>query len=204
MADTRIWCKVCGEVTDHMHLEGRTCICSVCGETNRTKDLVSVKKNIATRRAVSQASISRTNLIVEKITEEKTMATKLTQEQMDDIRKRMSAATDKKEVGTLKEALAKEYGVTTWTIWKVNRGGSKPHILKIDRHIPTDKSDTIIKRGLGKKAEKAAPASQVEVGGGFKQALERMVAEAVDTRLAGLGLDSLDTRIEAALARILK
>lgn len=76
--------------------------------------------------------------------------------------------------------LAKEFKVSAWTIYT----SAKVQNVKAEK--------------------KDKPARQDSPVGGFKQQLALMVSEAVDRRLAGLGLDSLDAKIEDALARMLK
>ena len=177
MADKNMWCPKCLENTDHTTItEGRIHICGACGwETKFHKG----EKGPAPREAKPAPYTPKAETDSENKTEE-TMKIKLTDEQKSDIRTRRAA-------GEKVSALEQEFGVSTQNIYMLCKGAKAP---KKDRKATAP--------------AKARPAAQVEAGGGLRQAMERMVAEAVDKRLAGLGLDSLDSKIEAAIMRALK
>ena len=178
MADSNFWCKDCEENTDHTDIsEGRIHICSKCGVETPFK------------KGYKPTERQQTKVVLDKIITEGKM-THLTDEQIDEIKKRMGEAKDKKEAGDIKRQLANEYGVSTWTIWNKCGGAKAKKVYKMGRHV---------------KGVKAAPApAPSEDGLGLKHRIERMIAEAVDRRLAGLGLESLDSKIEAAIARMLQ
>lgn len=60
----------------------------------------------------------------------------------------------------------------------------------------SDTPDKIAKMGCHKKGKQGG---EVATGSGLKQQLSRMVADAVDQRLAGLGLDTLDAKMRMLL-----
>jgi len=177
MPDPIRWCQDCQKNYPHMEVqETRTRICSKCGmESSFPKGY---------KLASAARDLKRENK------KEKTMAIKrLTEQEKTDIIRRKGA-------GEKAEAIAADIGVHKSVVYYVVKGASKvkgPRVYKMGRHITP-----------GVSAGKVATASQDKAGGGFRHAIERMVAEAVDRRLSGLGLDTLDAKIETAILRLLK
>jgi len=180
MPDPIVWCKDCQKMLKHMEVqETRIRICSGCGlESSFPKGY---------KLAATARDLKRENK------KEKTMAIKrLTEQEKADIIRRKGA-------GEKAEAIAADIGVHKSVVYYTCKGGFKvkgTKVYKMGRHIKPDTSDTNVKR----TAEKSGATS----GSGFKGAIEKMVAEAVDRRLSGLGLDTLDAKIEAAILRALK
>lgn len=113
---------------------------------------------------------------------------RFTVEEIKDIQREKTEGSNDKE-------LALRWNCSTNTIWRMLH--KKPK-----RVAPTsDTPDKIAKMGCHKKGKQGG---EVATGSGLKQQLSRMVADAVDQRLAGLGLDTLDAKIEDALTRLLK
>lgn len=61
MADATIYCKTCGTDTGHMHLAGRTCICSICGESNMAKNWKQIQADVEERKKGHQAAVAKRN-----------------------------------------------------------------------------------------------------------------------------------------------
>ena len=66
MADVIMYCKKCGEKTDHTHLAGRTCSCSKCGEYNKAKNVKQILANIKQRKKESRLTAYRQLRIIRK------------------------------------------------------------------------------------------------------------------------------------------
>ena len=65
MADANLYCKTCGLTTEHMHLTGRECICSVCGEKTMAKNWKQIKADVEERKRGHQAEVAKRNRAVD-------------------------------------------------------------------------------------------------------------------------------------------
>jgi len=61
MADATLYCKTCKVETEHMHLSGKVCICSVCGESNAAPNWREIEARINERKKDAASSLARTN-----------------------------------------------------------------------------------------------------------------------------------------------
>lgn len=109
MADAILKCKHCGENTEHMHLSGKVCICSECGEKNDAPNWREIVAAVEARKAGNIAEVARQQgapLVLNTMG-----AASITPEQQAQLAARYFA-------GEEMHALAKEYGVSN----KVGRG----------------------------------------------------------------------------------
>jgi len=183
MPDPIRWCQDCQKNYPHMEVqETRTRICSKCGmESSFPKGY---------KLASAARDLEREDK-KERVMPKKKMMTK---EQFEDVLR---------ETGDgVKDAdIAKRYSLSVNTVWRIRHG-----------YVPKGIAKTTSK--TGKAAQLTRALEKVDITssgqthrsptGSVKHAIERMVAEAVDRRLAGLGLDTLDAKIETAILRLLK
>lgn len=59
MADAIVKCKTCGIPTEHMHLAGKVCICSICGESNQVKNWKQIQADVEERKKGHQAAVAK-------------------------------------------------------------------------------------------------------------------------------------------------
>lgn len=195
MADTRLMCKVCEEVTDHMHLGGRACICSVCGASNAAPNWREIEAEVEKRKAANQAAVIRRNHAGIEVPAETKQpkegkmkrARSITAEDGEKMRLDFEALPESQHNHLGLQLMAGKYGCTKGAARQALKG-----LLK------------------GKRGRKAAvPAAPLKgkeqvqrpAGGAFRVALGRMVEAEVERRLAALDLQSM---VEAAMARALK
>lgn len=151
--NVNIFCSKCDDVTGHLHIHGRLCICSTCGQENKAKTIIKEPVKPAPTEGV---------MILSDATKAEIVTRRTAGERCDD--------------------LAKEYGVTGQTIRNIcNARGPRPAKIRIGKSTP-----------------------QQEQAVGLRARIEQLVEEAVNRRLAGLGLDNLDAKIEAAIVRALR
>ena len=94
MADATIYCKTCGTDTGHMHLAGRTCICSICGESNLAKNWRQIQADVEECKKGHQAAVAKRNGAEPAKTEPAENARKrLSQAEVAEIRKRYVGLT---------------------------------------------------------------------------------------------------------------
>jgi len=227
MADAKAYCGHCGKDTDHTYMTGKSGVCVICGESHELPDWNKVKAAVEKRMAAAQVELAsrtvlttsdlearketpaparmpapaeppavvRTETIAEKNnTKEKHMAKRLTQEQIIEVQNKFAERVANGE-GRVEAcaALAKEYNVSAWTI-RDKAGVTGP--MKPAKKTPP------AAKGAGDKA--AAPARHQEPAvGSLREELARLIDERVDVKMASIGLENFDARVEAALARIL-
>lgn len=218
MADAKATCKHCGTETDHMHLGGKTGICSICGETNEIPYWNKVKAEVERRMAAAQADLAArhvltTSDLVEKketpapaqlpaarperlqnnTNKENEMKQKrLTKEQIIEVQEKFAARIAGGE-GRMEAcaAMAKEYGVSAWSIRD-----------KVGVQAPKKKAPAA---AAHEASPAAAPAPHCEApAGSLREVIERICDDRIAVRLASIGLENLDARVEAAVVRILK
>ena len=63
MADANLNCKTCGKITEHMHLAGRECICSICGEKNMAKNWREIAAAVDERKRANQEAVASRNAV---------------------------------------------------------------------------------------------------------------------------------------------
>jgi DNA-binding CsgD family transcriptional regulator len=105
MADATLYCKTCGDYKEHMHLGGRDCICSECGEKNAAPNWREIEAAVEKRKAANQAAVAGRNAV----SAADLGMTTTSQEQKDRIATRYLA-------GESAADLAKEYGVSGKTV----------------------------------------------------------------------------------------
>jgi len=127
MADTIIYCKICDKDTEHMHLAGRVCICSICGESNQANNWKEIQEKIDKRKAEAAASLARTNFGTDL-----DFPIVITQEQKDKISTRYLA-------GEAACDLAKEHSVSGKTIrGYVAEARGKANIIGETKAVPVE------------------------------------------------------------------
>lgn len=217
MADTRLMCKHCGEETDHMHLAGKVCICSICGEGNDAKNWRDIQAAVEKRQKDNQAEVARRVPGIEtdqeltavaklpysergfrepsrntKPKEKPMKSTKLTDEKIAEIRADYAALPEDKRDYAARVALAKKHGVSAPTIGKYVS-------LMEPKARPAKKPSAPAKPGrkAASPAPKAAEGPAQASGGGLRALIERVVDERINVRLADLGLETLDSKVSA-------
>ncbi len=140
MADATLYCKTCKEYREHMHLAGRDCICSECGEKNAAPNWREIVAAVEARKAGNVAAVSRNNggsdPELEQVArlpysergfrepsnnrkpKENTMKAKLSDEKIAEIRADYAALTEEERTPAAREQLASKHGVSMPTFKK--------------------------------------------------------------------------------------
>jgi len=232
MADTTIFCGHCGKNTEHMHLGGKTCICSICGESNEADNWREIQAEVEKRVKENLAEVARRSavkpdpelLAVAKLPytergfrepskktkpKENTMkTTKMTDEKIAAIRADYAALTEDQRTPAARKELADKHDVSMPTFMKYTRLMERK-TSAASRGRKDGRPDKSVK---AQRQEGRAPA------GSFKAAIQALVeaaaACAVKEAIKELGLvtqeqmqgieKQVDARVEAALAEALK
>ena len=178
MADVIAWCDGCGGNTPQMEVqESRTRICSQCGgETRFPKGYkIGIDKRETKRKIKKENNMPKP---------------KLTRENLADIKQMIADGLAAKEIS---HRIKASYSVVNRIINGIYPKRFAPSI-----------GEAPDKKCKPAKA-KRTPATDIDSPcGGFKYKLNMMVAEAVDRRLAGIGIDTLEAKIEEVVLRLLK